>query len=614
MDKKIALIQCWIGKIPDYFWYHYETTKNLVGVDFYFFTDQDITLDSSNYKVFKIDLYQLETLVYKKTGFPIKILSNKKVCDLKASYGDIFYDYIKDYEYFGCYDIDTLFGDFHKYVFPIMGQFDIITIGNDVYHNRIGGPFCIFKNNTELNKLYICQEFNDCFLHEHVDCFEEGVINTKVQGKYSVKVLNDINCETSNGGKNTYDCFWRGGKVFSNNREIFLYHFYRKNKTKFNKIGNLITAHYDKKLVEDFYWVVSFTKDYEFLFINLMESIKKYSNRKCIVYSINYDFNLPLESLGSEQFIIRRIDLDTSEKDFKGRDINIITSKPKINLDVLNYNPNGNFVCIDADIYLTTNSDKIVEYFAQLEHYPLINSHVFDTVYLRNIVPNEEWSSPLHILLDEMKIPVRIFPRRKTNVVVFDNRSKWFFELQMELYKTYQNKRPGILTLHDEDTANAILNKFNLTNSLALVDTEDLDYLDFEHISNYNFSPNLRKPKTKNDILFFHGIKTQERFDAIKNDFGNSVLECEEFFIVYNGGRLSFEKNSFLSTKKNSEIVSFKVFDESENIIFNLSGRNIKNYFYFFIDGLNLQKGKYHLRITEDKDDYCIFRDIIEIN
>jgi hypothetical protein len=35
---------------------------------------------------------------YKKTGFPIKILSNKKVCDLKASYGDIFYDYSKIYQ------------------------------------------------------------------------------------------------------------------------------------------------------------------------------------------------------------------------------------------------------------------------------------------------------------------------------------------------------------------------------------------------------------------------------------------------------------------------------------------------------------------------------------
>jgi len=612
-ENKIALIQVWIGQIPDYFWYHYESTKNIQGVDFYFFTDQEIKLDAKNYKVFKIDLDGLEKLISKKINYNIKILSNKKVCDLKASYGDIFYDYIKDYEYFGCYDIDTIFGDFQKFVFPLIGHYDVISIGNDVFHNRIGGPFCIFKNNTELNKLYICEEFKNCFLNTHVDCFEEGVLNSKLQGRYSIKILNEINCETQNGGKNTYDCFWRGGKVFSKGEELFLYHFYRKNRTKFSKIGNLITANYDKKLLEDFYWVVSFTQDYEHMFVNMMDSIKKYSNRKCIVYSINYDFVLPMEYMGSEQFIVRRINLDKGEKDSYGRDNNIITSKPKINIDVLEYIPNGKFVTIDTDIYFTTNSDKIVEYFNDLENYPLINSHVFDTVILKNIVQNQEWASPLHILLEEMGVETTIYPRRKTNVVLFDYHSKWFFEMQMEIYIVYKNKKEGILALHDEDTANAILNKFNLRKSLPLVDTEDLNYLDFEHISNYNFSPHLPKPKTKNHILFFHGVKSQERFDAIKNDFGNSVLDCEEFYITYENGKIAFEKNSFLTTKKNSEIVSFKIFDERDNLIFNLSDRNIINYFYFFVDNLYLPKGMYKIQITEDKDDYCIFRDVIEI-
>ena len=96
-NKKIALIQVWIGKIPDYFWFHYETTKNILGVDFFLFTDQEIQLDAKNYKVYKTDIYSLEFLLYKKTQNPIKILSNKKVCDLKASYGDIFYEYINMY-------------------------------------------------------------------------------------------------------------------------------------------------------------------------------------------------------------------------------------------------------------------------------------------------------------------------------------------------------------------------------------------------------------------------------------------------------------------------------------------------------------------------------------
>ena len=52
MEKNnILLIQLWLGKIPDYFWYHYETTKNLIGFNFILFTDQEIELDSKNYTV-----------------------------------------------------------------------------------------------------------------------------------------------------------------------------------------------------------------------------------------------------------------------------------------------------------------------------------------------------------------------------------------------------------------------------------------------------------------------------------------------------------------------------------------------------------------------------------
>jgi hypothetical protein len=61
-NPNIILIQLWIGKIPDYFWYHYETTKNL-NIDFLFVTDQDIDLNSKNYKVIKVGIETLKKLI-----------------------------------------------------------------------------------------------------------------------------------------------------------------------------------------------------------------------------------------------------------------------------------------------------------------------------------------------------------------------------------------------------------------------------------------------------------------------------------------------------------------------------------------------------------------------
>lgn len=616
--NNIILIQVWIGKIPDYFWFHYETTKNIKGIDFLIFTDQDLTFESENYRIVKTDVRTIERKLSDIFGQQIEIKSNKKICDLKASFGELFYDYIKNYDYFGCYDIDTLFGDIHNYIKDYLGEYDFITMGNQVYHNRLSGPFLLMKNTEEIRGLFKSQEYVDCFKSKEVECFEENVLTRLVNGRFSVKIIESTNVETYNGGKNTYSCFWSGGKVYVGGEEKMIYHFYRKEKTKFTKIGNSISVNYDKKFIDDFYWVVSFTENYELFFINLLESIKKYSNRKCIIYSINYNYKLPNEDLGNEQFIVRRIDIPEGDKDFRGRDNKIISSKPLINLDVINAFPNKKFVCIDSDIYLTTNSDDVHKSFSILENYPLINSHIHEVIYLRYIRPDEEWTSSLHVLLNEMNIENTVLPRRKTNVLVFDNRSEWFFREQMEIYEKYKGTKPGILALHDEDTANAILSKHNLTKCLNVVDIEEVNNLDMDIFYNYSYNMTplsnlVVVPKTKNEVLFFHGIKSQEHYDNIKKYYGNSVIECEEFVLSYKGNSLLFEKNSFLDTKTFSNNVCFKVFDEKMNELICMTGQLIRNYFLFYISDIFLSKGKYIIKIIDEDTDFCIFKDILEV-
>ena len=146
MEKnKIVLIQVWFGKIPDYFWFHYETTKDIIGFDFILFTDQDIKLDSKNYTVVNTTKDDIEIILSGKLNHNIKISNNKKTCDLKAAFGDIFEEYLVDYDYFGCYDIDTLFGDTYNGVKPYLDHYDFITIGEETFYNRLSGPFLIIK-------------------------------------------------------------------------------------------------------------------------------------------------------------------------------------------------------------------------------------------------------------------------------------------------------------------------------------------------------------------------------------------------------------------------------------------------------------------------------------
>lgn len=619
MSKKVALIQVWFGPIPDYFWYHYETTKNIKGFDFLFFTDQDFELNSPNYKVIKTNKKTVEDLVSACLNEEIQIKSNKKTCDLKASFGDIFKEFISGYDYYGVYDLDTLFGDIYNFTNEFLGEYDVITIADEVYHNRLSGPFLLFRNDERLRTEYRSEEYVRCFDNTEVDCFEEHYLNEKLKDKYKIKYIYSINCETQNGGKNSFNCYWRGGKVFINDEEKLLYHFYRKSLTNLSKVGNTIIARYDKVIIEDFYWVISFTQNYEKLFHNLLKSIKKYSNRKCIIYSINYDYTLPIYDFSNEQFIVRRIDIPEGDKDIRGRDNNIISSKPIINLDVINHFPNKKFVTIDSDIYFTTNSDDIVKFFDQLEHYPLINSHIHEVIYLSGINPDEEWTSPLKLLLDEMGVIDFVVPRRKTNVVIFDERSEWFFKEQMELYKKYKGTKHGILALHDEDTANAILSKYNLQKCLPLIDIEEVTDIDMEVFFKYSYhmtpiSDYVILPKTKNDVLFFHGIKSQEHYDSISQNYNRSTIDCEEIVINYTGQNLLFEKNSFLSTKKLPDKVDFKIYSQKNELIFSINEQLINHYFLFYMNNLFLPNGYYNIKILNSFDGTCIFRDVLKVS
>ena len=127
----------------------------------------------------------------------------------------------------------------------------------------------------------------------------------------------------------------------------------------------------NKTLTEDFYWITYFNDKYEKNVIHLIESISKYSNRKCILYSVNFDYQLPDGFAYHDQFIIKRINIEEGNIDSRGRDENIISCKPSILFNVIDDFPKEKFVYIDTDCYITANADGIKEYFKDFSCFAL---------------------------------------------------------------------------------------------------------------------------------------------------------------------------------------------------------------------------------------------------
>jgi len=619
-DLKIGLIQIWFGTIPDYFEYHLETIKNIDFIDFHFFTDQELDIEQSNFYYYKIDREYVTQLLSKKLNCKIEINSDKKFCDVKAALSDIFYLYIKDYDYVGCYDIDTLFGDVNKFLKPHLGFYDFISIGEKTFYNRLSGPFLIYKNSEELRTLYKTNEFIRCISESDVKFFEENELNKLVSEKYTKYIISDINVDPSNA-KLLYETNWNGGQLYCGNREIFIHHFYRKNNTILGKIGNTVFSKFKKVLLDDFMWVVHFSKSYEKYVPQLLKSIHNYSNRKCIVYTINYDSELKYEyQYISDQFIFIRLDIEPSKPDTKGRDSAIMNSKPFILSNALDRFPNKKFVHIDTDISLTTNSDKICQYFDQLEDYPLINSHIHDVIYFYGFAEDGGLTSSLHILLEAIGVDTNVpLPRRKCNIIIFDENSRWFFSEQMELYHRFKNSDdPAVLTLHDEDTANAVLTKYQLYKCLPLIDIEETFDLSMDVLYKYSYSltpisEHVSLPKNLNEILFFHGFKSEEDFENINQHYGKKTLSHDDIDIYYRDETLFIERNNYMIDKKFEQKVDLIIYKENYTEIFNFCCQDIFNNNLFFISQFYLQPSTYLLEIVETNSRKVIYHNHFQI-
>lgn len=619
-NQKILLINSWFGKIPDFYKYHQKTMQYQdENIDMYLFTDQDIDNDynSKNYHIIKISEEEIKERFFIKTGKKYNDTLVGKTSVMKLIFlNNFFYDLIdySKYDYVGIYDTDTLFNNIYQWVYKYLGQNDFISIGGGVNHDRLSGPFCIFKNTKTVMGIFESEEYLQNVLIENTNYLEHNIDKiAKSNSRYKIiQHSQNVDHETS---KIFFEAEWCGGKVFCQNEEILVHHFYRKNETKFHELGEAILTKYRKQFETDFVWVTSFDQKYEKHVLSLIDTIEKYSNRKCLLFAINYKPSFR-HSL-SEQFIVRSINLPKGKIDSKGRDYNYLVCKPLVDLECLKILPESKFVHIDTDVLLTITCDDIINFLPKLENYPLFNSHTHDEFIVTGLDVEGGHVNPIRILADKTGDPVRVYPRRKTNIYLFDKNSKWFFEEQMSIFEKYYETVPYILYFHDEDTANILLNRHDYRNCLSLVDMEESDVLDLSKFQNYTYAKNplsgsLVLPQKIDDLLLFHGIKDIDRQKKIIEDYSKTVLMYDDVVTYVKDDTIWFEKNSTLTDKKIESIVDFSIY-KGETCLGYLNERPIFGFWYFFIGGINFEKGIYTCKIRETTSGRLIFKKTFKI-
>lgn len=248
--KSIVFILPFFGKWPIWFDGHLLSIKTNPTIHWLFYTDCNIPNDPPpNCRFVKSTLADMEVLFSSKIGVPITIDKPYKFCDLKPSYGHVFQEDIKDFDFWGFTDVDIIWGPIRKDMTPeILEQFDIVSSRNGL----ISGHFNLFKNIDPINKLY---RKNDWYKKSYTDKkmkrFCEGTFSdiTKEainEGLLKVK-WDEILCNQENDRDSHQEYYldkwlWRDGKVLElkNGKpinEVMYLHFINWKRTmKFSKI------------------------------------------------------------------------------------------------------------------------------------------------------------------------------------------------------------------------------------------------------------------------------------------------------------------------------------------------------------------------------------------
>ncbi len=243
--NKIAIICPYFGKFPS----NIELTLNSMGnnqfIDWFIFTDNSnnikINEKFKNVNIINYTFDMFKELVKNKMSTDIKNVY--KICDYKPTFGFLFKDYIKEYEFWGFCDLDVIFGNLKLFFNEerLKKYYKIYDLGH----------LSIFKNCTET-----------------IEAFKEFNINT-------LNYKNLFNSEYIFVLDETYDDLHQGINGILKNMKLDIY----EDRTEFADIDIKYNNFYPHNLKK--------CKYYYFIYNNNNLYLKKYNDDK-FNYKIAY--------------------------------------------------------------------------------------------------------------------------------------------------------------------------------------------------------------------------------------------------------------------------------------------------------------------------------------
>lgn len=148
MKSKICFVIPYFGSFKEYFQLFLNSCQKNPNVNWLIITDNEENYNYPiNVKRIKMSFDELRKKIQDKFDFDIPLEKPYKLCDFRASYGYIFEDELKEFDFWGYCDTDVIFGNIRKFITEdVLNSYD-----------KVGylGHFTLIRNTYKLNRAFM---------------------------------------------------------------------------------------------------------------------------------------------------------------------------------------------------------------------------------------------------------------------------------------------------------------------------------------------------------------------------------------------------------------------------------------------------------------------------
>lgn len=182
-NLKIAIIGIYYGTLPNWMPYWLKSCESNSSIDFLLVTDIKEIEVPNNVHIINMTLQELKRLAEEKIEMKISMERPYKICDYRPAYGEIFEEYLKEYDYWGHCDFDLIWGDIRAFI----EKYDL-----EKYDKFLPlGHLALYRNTEKCNNYYKlsgseCGDYKQVFKSDDNFAFDE------TDGIYSIYERNNL--------------------------------------------------------------------------------------------------------------------------------------------------------------------------------------------------------------------------------------------------------------------------------------------------------------------------------------------------------------------------------------------------------------------------------------